>query len=78
MFMSPPTSLLTYLQKWPQVLLNGVDGQRYYDDDDDKALTYLLMMMKQSADCKNEKQHNIFQLWTGLSYSLFVIAEGRR
>jgi len=25
--MSPPTSLLTYLQKWRQVLLNGVDGQ---------------------------------------------------
>jgi len=24
---SPPTSLLTYLQKWRQVLLNGVDGR---------------------------------------------------
>jgi len=25
--MSPPTSLLTYLQKWRQVPLNGVDGR---------------------------------------------------
>jgi len=24
--MLPPTSLLTYLQKWRQILLNGVDG----------------------------------------------------
>jgi len=25
--MSPPTSLLTYLQKWWEVLLNSVDGR---------------------------------------------------